>query len=170
MKEIGRCAGYYVNELGEVFSCIKKISGVNGKRGTYTIVDKDSPIKLTPHVHNKNGYVYVSLGKHGNKRLHRLVAECFIENPYDLPEVNHIDKDKTNNNASNLEWCSRQKNAEHSLSKHYIVENVLTGDRFEVFNLSAFCRENDLLIGSLNETIHQKRRKQHKGYKIIKKN
>jgi hypothetical protein len=95
------------------------------------------------------------------------VAECYIPNPDNLPEVNHLDREKTNNKVSNLEWCNRQKNAEHSLSKNYIVENIITGERIEVFNLSDFCRNNRLSVGSLQETIHQKRRKQHKGYKII---
>ena len=167
MKPIRNCPGYFVNELGEVFSCIKKISGVNGKRGTYTIIDESSPTKLKPMIHPSNGYVYISLGKYGKKRLHRIVAETFIPNPNNYTEVNHIDELKSNNCVSNLEWCTRQQNAQHSLSKHYVVENVETGERFEVFNLSAFCREHSLGVGSLNETRHQKRRKQHKGWKLI---
>jgi hypothetical protein len=167
MKEIKNCPGYYVTQNGEVFSCIKKNYNVKGA-GSKSYIDESFPIKLTPYIHNKNGYVYVSLGKYGKKRLHRLVAESYIPNPDDLPEVNHLDREKTNNKVSNLEWCNRQKNAEHSLSKCYIVENVKTGERIEVYNLSKFCRENDLMVGSLNETIHQKRRKQHKGWKVVK--
>ena len=166
MKEIKDCLGYYVTKDGEIFSCIKKKYGVTG-RGTSSYIDESSPVKLTTRIHNQNGYVYVTLGKYGQKRLHRLVAECYIPNPDNLPEVNHLDREKTNNKVSNLEWCNRQKNAEHSLSKNYIVENIITGERIEVFNLSDFCRNNRLSVGSLQETIHQKRRKQHKGYKII---
>jgi hypothetical protein len=168
MKEIPNCTGYYANEIGEVFSCIKKISGVNGKRGTYTIVDKSAPVKLTPNQH-KNGYVYISMGKYGRKRLHRIIAKTFIENPNNLPEVNHIDKDKTNNHINNLEWCDRQKNAEHSLSKTYIVENINTGEQRIIFNLSKFCRENSLSVGTLADTENPKkgRNKQHKGWRIV---
>lgn len=49
--------------------------------------------------------------------IHRLVAEAFIENPCGLPQVNHIDEDRTNNMADNLEWCSQQYNISYSKSK-----------------------------------------------------
>lgn len=168
MKEIRKCPGYYVNENGEVFSCVKKKYGISG-RGTSSYIDPSSPIKLSTYTNNKNGYVYVRLGKYGSKRLHRLVAECYIPNPNNLPEVNHLDENKTNNTLGNLEWCSRQKNAEYSLAKYYVVENVVTGEREKVFNLAEFCKNKGLLSGSLHETIHQKRRKQHKGYRVIEK-
>jgi hypothetical protein len=45
--------------------------------------------------------------------VHRLVALTFIENPNNLPEVNHKDCDKFNNNVYNLEWCTHQYNMEH---------------------------------------------------------
>ena len=166
MKEIKDCLGYYVTEDGDIFSCVKKKYGITG-RGTSSYIDEDLPVKLTPRIHDQNGYVYVTLGKYGQKRLHRLVAESYISNPNSFAEVNHLDKDKTNNKVDNLEWCDRQKNAEYSLSKNYIVENIVTGEKIKVFNLSDFCRNNQLSVGSLQETIHQKRRKQHKGYKII---
>ena len=63
---------------------------------------------------NSNGYVIATLdGK--QLLLHRLVALHFIPNPYNYDQVNHIDGDKLNNNASNLEWCSAEQNVQHSL-------------------------------------------------------
>ena len=62
---------------------------------------------------SKKGYLQVSLynnGKERKKLIHRLVAEAFITNPDNLPEVNHIDENKHNNNISNLEWCTRLYN------------------------------------------------------------
>lgn len=49
-------------------------------------------------------------GKKVTLLVHRIVATCFIPNPNNLPEVNHIDNDPTNNAVSNLEWCTDQYN------------------------------------------------------------
>lgn len=68
---------------------------------------------------NPNGYMKVALatGDGGHKQflLHILVAKHFIPNPYDHPQVNHIDGDKTNNAVSNLEWVSAVENTQHAL-------------------------------------------------------
>ena len=66
--------------------------------------------------YDKDGYLKVSLCKNGmrkNKYIHRLVAEAFILNPESLPEINHIDEVKDNNNVENLEWCTREHNLNH---------------------------------------------------------
>jgi len=66
---------------------------------------------------DNNGYprVFVKLegeGYNANKcmYLHRLVAETYVDNPLELPEVNHIDGNKTNNHEDNLEWVTHQEN------------------------------------------------------------
>ena len=52
-------------------------------------------------------------GKRVHKRIHRLVAEAFISNPDNLPQVNHKDENKLNNIASNLEWCDNTYNSQY---------------------------------------------------------
>lgn len=64
----------------------------------------------------KNGYVYVSTrgnGKDIHLLVHRAVAICFLPNPNNLPEVNHIDNNPKNNRLDNLEWCSRKYNEDY---------------------------------------------------------
>ena len=61
----------------------------------------------------KNGYCSVALFKYGKMKrylVHRLVARAFIPNPDNLPQVNHKNEDKSNNNVDNLEWCSIEYN------------------------------------------------------------
>ena len=53
-------------------------------------------------------------GKTNNARVHRLIAETFIPNPYNLRDVNHKDGNKLNNNISNLEWASHSSNVKHA--------------------------------------------------------
>lgn len=62
---------------------------------------------------DKRGYLSVQLFKNGILKwhlVHRLVASAFIENPDNLPQVNHIDQNKKNNKVSNIEWCDSQYN------------------------------------------------------------
>lgn len=62
---------------------------------------------------SSNGYKQVHLSKDGESkiyRVHRLVAEAFIDNPNGYPEVNHKDENRANNQADNLEWCTHQYN------------------------------------------------------------
>lgn len=69
--------------------------------------------KMLSPAKDKNGYLKVNLscnGKNNIIRVHRLVAQVFIHNPDNLPEINHKDEDKTNNRVDNLEWCDRKYN------------------------------------------------------------
>jgi len=63
----------------------------------------------------RHGYKIVNAGER-QERLHRLVAEAFLQNPDGKLEVNHIDGNKLNNHVANLEWCTRTENMRHAVS------------------------------------------------------
>ena len=70
---------------------------------------------LKPGVKN-SGYLFVGLYAGGKKKMyfvHRLVCQAFHENPYNKPQVNHINEIKTDNRACNLEWCTCKQNVNH---------------------------------------------------------
>lgn len=75
---------------------------------------KERILKTKP---NKLGYKMTALSKNGELKrflVHRLVAHMFVENPNELPIVNHKDENPSNNCASNLEWCTVQYNNQYS--------------------------------------------------------
>ena len=76
--------------------------------------------KVLSSVIKDNGYLQLKLycnGKLYKKYVHRLVAQAFIPNPDNLPEVNHLDEDKTNNNVTNLEWCDHKYNLNYGTAR-----------------------------------------------------
>ena len=102
---------------------------IKGFEGLYKISNYGNVISLHPHNSKRinptpikgdsvRGYRRVELRRKGAKRkrvlVHRLVAEAFLSNPKGLQEVNHKDGNKRNNNATNLEWCTRQENMKHA--------------------------------------------------------
>lgn len=73
-----------------------------------------------------DGYLQVDLYNQGNKKthlIHRLVAMAFIENPQNLPQVNHKDEDKTNNRVSNLEFCTAAYNNNYGTHNQRMAES-----------------------------------------------
>lgn len=86
----------------------------NAKTGKVHAINLDS-----------DGYPHYLLCANGNKKTitaHRLVALAFVENPLQLPCVNHKDEVKTNNSAANLEWCSVKYNNDYGTRKRRAAE------------------------------------------------
>lgn len=82
------------------------------------VVDKQGKLMIPGN--NKKGYKQLILRKNGkaySRKVHRLVAEAFLENTNNYPQINHIDEDKANNNANNLEWCSAKYNVNYGSRK-----------------------------------------------------
>ena len=107
---------YEVSSFGKVRS-LDRIIKTNNRFGEMNKKIKGKIIKGS--FNKKTGYLQVILCKGKNKKLfliHRLVLENFIPNVNNLPQVNHIDGNKQNNNLNNLEWCTRSENIKHSYS------------------------------------------------------
>lgn len=83
--------------------------------------------RILAGTYNNDGYKYVILKGKGHT-VHRLMALTFLDNPNNLPQVNHIDEDKRNNDISNLEWCSKSDNVSHSIHNQYCKIKQLDKD------------------------------------------
>ena len=98
---------YEVSTFGNVRSVDRKIECSNGR--VSVLKGKIISTSCNPD----NGYVYVMLYKGGTMKkhyVHRLVATAFIPNPDNLPDVDHINEDVTNNTLENLQWLSHKDN------------------------------------------------------------
>ena len=93
---------YEVSSLGRVKSLTRT---KKGKCGSIVGV----PERILKYKTDRDGYLSVTLSAKNKRkmfRVHRLVAETFIPNPDNLPQVNHKDENPANNTVENLEWCS----------------------------------------------------------------
>ncbi len=102
---------YEVSNKGRVRAFSKVVNLPNGAKRIHDL-------HVLSQEKMKRGYFRVSLCRDSSMckiLVHRLVAESFIQNPQNFPEINHRDGDKFNNFATNLEWCSRQYNNHHAI-------------------------------------------------------
>lgn len=114
-KDIVGYEGFYqVSNTGKVRSLDSVVVTKDGRRW-----NKAGKVLKPFYGPKSDCYPKVELGYNGCKKeyIHRLVAMAFIPNPDGLPEVNHIDEDKANNNVGNLEWCSRRYNNMHGTAR-----------------------------------------------------
>lgn len=110
-------------------------------RGNVISLSKNSGfLKLKEHIMiptvKSNKYLDIKLTKDGISKhfyVHRLVAEHFISNPNNFPQVNHKDKNPTNNNVNNLEWCDNSYNVKYSNIPNKLKE--LRGDKLKLTNI-----------------------------------
>ena len=97
--------------------------------------------KILKQTVGKNGYKAVELFKNKKGKrfsVHRLIALTFIPNPYNKPQINHIDENKVNNNIENLEWVTAEENLKHGtrLARQILHTDYTTEFRKEVARIN----------------------------------
>lgn len=137
-KKINNYNNYEISNLGNVRR-YNKSNYYDKRTPKYTYL-KPQKLKrgyLQVRIYNDNGFVA--------KSIHRLVAETFIPNVDNLPQINHKDEDPSNNNVSNLEWCDNWYNSHYG--RH--IENVKEKHYKKVIQYS----ENNKIIKKWNSIL-----------------
>ena len=114
-KDIPFLKGYYqASNIGRIKSLKRE-----------KVVNQYSSETVLKQRKGRDGYMIVNISvdnKSKTYKVHRLVAAAFLENPQNLPQVNHKDENKMNNVVSNLEWCSSKYNNNYGTRIKRIVE------------------------------------------------
>ncbi|QAU05468.1 HNH homing endonuclease [Klebsiella phage K1-ULIP33] len=111
------------------------------------------PLTLT------KGYLGVRLYHEGNGKtlkIHRLVALAFLSNPDNLPQVNHIDGDKSNNDVTNLEWCSNEYNMRHAADNDLLNKETQFKQKYDPSEFRK-CKEEGMTISAIARKFGCKR-------------
>lgn len=142
--EVKGFPGYMVDWSGKVWSVDRTIH--RSDTGT-PVFQKGTVLKTTK---DRLGYLNVHLslgaGKSKRKRVHRLVAENLIPNPYNLPQVNHKDGNKENPHGDNLEWIDNQANVKHAMDRGLLIhERGVKAPRFEATTFAISIDTNEIV-------------------------
>ena len=147
-------SGIEVSTLSNIRTLDRLISSENGTRFTKGRVLKQQL--------NHNGYLQVRIpvdGKWVTKSVHRLVAQTFIKNPDNLPEVNHMDCDRRNNNIDNLEWCDNSYNVQYrekfgkAQNKPVFAINLTTLEVSRFHSQNEASRELGIVRSNINDVL-----------------
>ena len=172
---------------GEVYEGLYKVSNL-GKILSLNYKNTGKSELMNP---SDNGYGYLKVDFRKNEKrktcyVHRLIAETFLENPENKPEVNHKDEDKTNNfvflnedgtvnkKKSNLEWCDRKYNNNYgtrterfikTMSKR-VIQLSLSGELIREWESTRECGRNGFDQGAVSACCRGER-KTHKGFRFM---
>lgn len=152
------------NQFGEIRTVDRYVTRKDGSKRLI----KGHVLKQHP---NKKGYLQVGVRVNGKKvtlRVHRIIASCFLPNPDNLPQVNHKDCDKTNNNVSNLEWCTNEyniaykekygKSAAEVLGRSVLAVNLKNREVSFFKTQSEAARQLKVNVGNINHIVRKRGR------------
>lgn len=150
MEEIWKTIEDYPNYMVSNMGRVKRLS-----TGYYRRTEKI----LKPQLQN-NGYLHIKLSQKDKTKcilVHRLIAQVFIPNPNNLPQVNHINEDKTDNRVENLEWCDRKYNINYGngISKR-VKTNKENGTYKKVGEINSKIRSKSILQFSKDNSFIRK--------------
>jgi hypothetical protein len=107
---------YQISSEGRVRSLDRIVEYFSSKKND--IVYQHTKGRILKTARGKDGYLQTSLGKGiKNQKIHRLVGEAFIPNPDNMPEIDHINGDNTDNRVENLRWTDRKGNMNNPITK-----------------------------------------------------
>lgn len=124
----------------ETFEVIPSYESYSISKGGKVINNKT--MKVLRQYEGKSGYMRVALRKDKKQKresVHRLVGITYIENKEELPQINHKDGDKKNNNVSNLEWVTAKQNQQH---RRYVLKRG---------NVKVRCVETGIVYDSIKQ-------------------
>jgi len=157
MKSHPNYPGYYITEDGELYS------------------ERLGKLKKRNVNPDKRGYVKTLLYTVDNKpvckSIHQLVADLFVENPNNYLEIRHINGNRSDNRASNLEWYNHGKSKLINQAT-WLVENTTTSETFVVKSLPDFCKEKGLSLDAMRKTNPNTKNgyiRIHRGFRILQK-
>lgn len=167
-KPIRKYKGFYeVSNLGRVRSLPR-----DTKFGQQRKLVKGQILKPIEN----NGYLYACLSKHNKTTryaIHRLVADAFIPNYDNLPQVNHRDENKANNRVENLEWCTADYNNRYSdvykkaaeAAKIPVVQYTKDGRKIaEYSSMLEASKSTGISVTNISVCVRNKRQKDGKGH------
>lgn len=160
---------YQVSNLGRVKSLERLTTWQD--RGRRIMPQRIMSLEVT-----RQGYLRIMLAKEGTRtrfQVHRLVAAAFIQNPNNLPFINHKDEEKANNVVENLEWCTSQYNNTYNdraikaneWRRRKIIQYKLNGEYVATWeSISKAARETKTNASNICECVNGNRNKTRNGF------